>query len=574
MLDENRIHSFEFSNKTHKNWNFRLQFLRGSNVALSNLSSLIVTEPIFIGCEVIASMPDDLPFGMQEATTMTLKFDFTNLSTTNADFKDWIMEGGQIITDVYYPNQYRLLSNNGRGASDTTYDTIEFWGIHDRIPSRKFKGAYGKNQSVDIDLFSIDSYLLNNITDFNVTLGTAVNKRITHYAYFQTSPTAFFVNIVGKWQDLRIINFNDLVGFIKTKMTDLQETLLRDWLVTTGTVINNTNTPATHWDFNKQLYNLTTQEGVGLGSDADVYMIASIIESSIKIGGLTSANSKNGFFQFKNANDLLTSLCETFISKLTFQYFEVYLSGTKCLINFKRPLNDIDGGSITLAISDIIGEWNLDYDLNVSETTVSYTNYDKNQNKTIYKTYGNLKQDSYDNKSLFTTNIAVDKPLNANYNLLSYISVNNLFYLDSAGFLNDLLVLLHSNCGVRLSTSITINNESTAGDELTGLLNDNKTNNEVEVIKWINKRYNKSGFNYVQAKAYTNLMNSKSGIFEFTTSNFKIRPKELGQLVIADLSSYLDLPANLFVSTNHILTYCKIDFFTGISENKLFVRGI
>jgi hypothetical protein len=28
---------------------------------------------------------------------------------------------------------------------------------------------------------------------------------------------------------------------------------------------------------------------------------------------------------------------------------------------------------------------------------------------------------------------------------------------------------------VRLSTSITVNNESTAGDELTGLLNDNKT---------------------------------------------------------------------------------------------------
>ena len=68
-------------------------------------------------------------------------------------------------------------------------------------------------------------------------------------------------------------------------------------------------------------------------------------------------------------------------------------------------------------------------------------------------------------------------------------------------------------------------------------------------------------------------MNDKSMLLECEVADYLIRPIDVGEKIVSDLSTILDLPSEWFFTTNHVLTSCEIDLLSGISKIKLFIRG-
>jgi len=592
-LSNNNIYRYNFTSKSNKSWNFQLEFLRGSTSLVGTYDSSYLPAIFGENISILSDLPDELPFGKAKASLLSLDIDFTSLEGDFLVLKDWIMNGGQVISNRFYPNQFRILSNNGRGASDTTFDIVEFWGCQDVIPEQEYSFEFGKKQTFELKVLSLENYILNNITDFFFdNYATIITSQVVNYHNF--------AGVNSGSQSVRLatysaFNNNSFVIFdvnkFNTNLIDFVSVIidnkLRNWLIKDTTsanagVISIDNTFLQHWSFYKQLYDLTTQQGAGLDSNSEIKFIG-IISNSDKqtIGGLTSKKSNDGFHQFKNTNDLLNSLSEQFINKLTFKYNRNdTLNSERIVLQFNAPFDSIDGGSISITADNIIGVLTLKRGyFTINESTVSYKSYKENQNKNTYKKYGSLKQDSYDNKALFTNNIQVGQQndfLNAIYCELPFIIINQLFYIRETAE----IYMIHSNCSVNLmneGTPITIANESTTGDTIDPADNkstQNKEINRAKLIEWTNIRYNKSGLNYVQSKAYSNIMNDKSMLLEFETADYIIRPQDLGQMINVDVETISDFPSDWFISNNHILVSCEIDLLTGISKNKIFIRGI
>jgi hypothetical protein len=589
-LNDANIFRYNFSSRSNKAWNFQLEFLRGSNTAVGTYDSEFLPPMFFDEISILSDFEEGLPFGKQKASLLNLKIDFGVLQGDFTVLKNWILIGGQVITNEFYPNQWRILSNNGRGVSDVTYDVVEFWGCQDVIPEQEYTFKFGETQTFDLKVLSIENFIFNKITDHFYNNGASItSNQVVNYQNFSGVNSGSQTVRLASYSALNRQSFSlftpalfttNLLDFI----TEIAQYKLRNWLLkdtssSNAGVIGNTNTFLTNWSLKKQLYDLTTQEGAGLGSNADIKMVGSIIVDSVTVGGLCSDKSKEGFYQFKNCNDLLNSLCEQFISKLTFKYNRNdTLNSVRLNLNFKAPYDSLAGGSISLGADNIAGEVKLIRGVYaIAESTVSYKAYKQNQNKNTYKVYGSLKQDSFDNKALFTNNVQVpelNNYLDAIYGELPYILINQLFYIRET---NE-VYLTHANCSVMLGTETTktIYNESITGDTIDPADNKSSGNKEInraKLIEWANVRYNKSGLNYVQSKAYASIMNDKAMLLECEVLDYLIKPRDVGDKIVSDLSTILNLPSEWFFSTNHVLTSCEIDLLTGISKIKLFIRG-
>ena len=579
-LSNDNIYRYNFSSRSNKAWNFQLEFLRGSDDLVGSYDSEFLPPMFFDEISILSDFEEGLPFGKQKASLLNLKIDFGVLQGDFTVLKNWILIGGQVISNEFYPNQWRILSNNGRGASDVTYDVVEFWGCQDVIPEQEYTFKFGETQTFDLKVFSLENFILNKITDFSIITGSsALTNNIFEFSFYGTNSSSQLVSLSGlaskNYNSFVTFTPNNIMNWLKSQIEVNSLVYCRNLLGTEG--IDYTNTFLTNWAFKKQLYDLTTQEGAGLGSNTDIKMIGSITLDSNIIGGLYSPKSKDGFYQFKNANDLLNSLCEQFITKLNFKYAS---TGTNKLnLRFKAPYDSLAGNSISLGADNIAGEVKLIRGVYaISESTVSYKAFNQNQNKNTYKIYGSLKQDSFDNKALFTNNAQIGDEKDY-FNLAFYlppIQINHLYYSDSTR--NNDIYLTHANCSVMLGTETTktIFNESITGDTIDPLDDKsigNNIKNRQKLIEWANVRYNKSGLNYVQSKAYASIMNDKAMLLECEVLDYLIKPRDVGEKIVSDLSTILNLPSEWFFTTNHVLTSCEIDLLTGISKVKLFIRG-
>jgi hypothetical protein len=591
-LSNDNIYRYNFSSRSNKAWNFQLEFLRGSDDLVGTYDSEFLPPMFFDEISILSDFEEGLPFGKQKASLLNLKIDFGVLQGDFTVLKNWILIGGQVISNEFYPNQFRILSNNGRGASDVTYDVVEFWGCQDVIPEQEYTFKFGETQTFDLKVLSIENFIFNKITDFSLMSGFMDTFNDTLY-YFRFTGTNSFSQSVTLFADdasvffagnFKLLTPTSINNYLLDAITQIVGYKLRNWLLkdtssSNAGVIGNTNTFLTNWALKKQLYDLTTQEGAGLGSNTDIKMIGSISNATTTLGGLSIDKSKDGFYQFKNANDLLNSLCEQFISKLTFKYNRNdTLNSVRLNLNFKATYDSLAGGSISLGADSIAGEVKLIRGVYaIAESTVSYKAYKQNQNKNTYKVYGSLKQDSFDNKALFTNNLQIGDLADwagAQRYFLPAVQINQLYYIREDGF----LWLTHANCSVMLGTETikTIYNESITGDTIDPADNKSSGNKEInraKLIEWANVRYNKSGLNYVQSKAYASIMNDKAMLLECEVLDYLIKPRDVGEKIVSDLSTILNLPSEWFFSTNHVLTSCEIDLLTGISKIKLFIRG-
>jgi hypothetical protein len=576
-LSNDNIYRYNFSSRSNKAWNFQLEFLRGSDDLVGTYDSEFLPPMFFDEISILSDFEEGLPFGKQKASLLNLKIDFGVLQGDFTVLKDWILIGGQVISNVFYPNQWRILSNSGRGASDVTYNIVEFWGCQDVIPEQEYTFKFGETQTFDLKVLSIDNFLLNKITDFSIITNTLSSEMFINYQYFAGTNSSAKNVILNQYSgniatDIYFSTITNIMNFLKAQIESNSLIFCRNWLGTES--IDYTNNFLTNWSFYKQLYDLTTQVGAGL-SNADLQFLTKVNISSVNAGGLAIDKSKDGFYQFKNANDLLNSLCEQFISKLTFKYA---VTGTKLNLNFKATYDSLNDGSISLGADSIAGEVKLIRGIYaIAESTVSYKAYKQNQNKNTYKVYGSLKQDSFDNKALFTNNVQVGNLndfVSPSFAQLPYHIINNIFYFES----DTDIYLIHANCSVALGTetSKVISNESITGDTIDPADKESSGNKEInraKLIEWANVRYNKSGLNYVQSKAYASIMNDKAMLLECEVLDYLIKPRDVGEKIVSDLSTILNLPSEWFFTTNHVLTSCEIDLLTGISKIKLFIRG-
>jgi len=582
-LNENHIFIYDFKSRSNANWNFQLQFVKGKFAfdPITNSTTKTQLPPMFFDeISILSDFEDELPFGKQKASLLNLKIDFGVLQDDFTVLKDWILNNNVFENNILAPNQFRILSNNGRGASDVTYDLIEFWGCQDVIPEQEYKFKFGESQNIDLKILSVENYLLNNFVNFqseyNSTGTIYEDKYFYEYRFDGVNSSSQNVELRSRNQfingfDYLMANSLNIVQTITIEMSNFQLLYLRNWLISVG----NTDNYLTNWTFYKQLYDLTTQAGSSL-SLSDVLAVIKVTRPLNVNGGLASDNSKEGFYQYKNANDLFTALCEQFLSKLTFKY---NITSPRLTLTFDAPYDSVSGTSINLTSSDITGEITLKRGVYaIAESTVSYKGYKQNQNKNTYKIYGSLKQDSYDNKALFTTNVQIAEIqdwANARLSHLPYIIIQHLYYYDTTfnefylTHANNSLILDNVNSKVISNESITGEGIDPADDKSSG----NKEINRQKIIEWANVRYNKSGLNYVQSKAYASIMNDKAMLLECEVLDYLIKPRDVGEKIVSDLSTILNLPSEWFFTTNHVLTSCEIDLLTGISKIKLFIRG-
>ena len=149
-LSNNNIYRYNFSSRSNKAWNFQLEFLRGSDDLVGTYDSEFLPPMFFDEISILSDFEEGLPFGKQKASLLNLKIDFGVLQGDFTVLKNWILIGGQVISNEFYPNQFRILSNNGRGASDVTYDVVEFWGCQDVIPEQEYTFKFGETQTFDL----------------------------------------------------------------------------------------------------------------------------------------------------------------------------------------------------------------------------------------------------------------------------------------------------------------------------------------------------------------------------------------------------------------------------------------
>lgn len=580
-LNSDNIFRYNLKSKSNPKWNFQIQFLCGSDETVGEYDDLFLPDGILDEIKITQDLPDELPFGKQKAGLLELTINFTQMTGDFSVFKEWVLLGGQIISNVYYPNMWRVLSNNGRGASDFTYNIVEFWGCQDLLPEQKYVNEFGKIDQKTIQIFSIDNFMLNKFTDFSVLDLYKTERFLSIVEQFSFDNGTQKTSGYSRGNDLRTITASQLMQSFMYFFIPINSEYLRSWIIIEpddlgGGTIDYVSNFLAHWDFNEQLTDGTTDEGDDLLS-GDVSMIAKIYDSVV-IGGLLSNKSKEGFYQFKNMSDLFSSLCEQFLSRLTFEYHisDLTAGSTRMLLRFALPLSNYRGG-IFVKLENVTGERTLNVGYyNINQTTVSYKSYSNNQNKNTYQNYGSLKQDSYDNKSLFQTNVQIG---NADdffvqsgglYQLfkLPYYMINQLYY----AYDDDNMRLVHANCRVEVYESEYIQNENTSVDGLD--FSNNTTTQRENLIVWSNKRYNKSGLSYVQSKAYSQILNNAK-MFECETIDYIIRPRDLGIFFQYEMASNEDYPPSWFNpdNNNHILVSVEMDLLTGVSKCKVFVRG-
>jgi hypothetical protein len=605
-LNENLIYKYNFSSDSNVNWNFELQFLRGKNVnnEPTGYSSDLIPDSFILKENLIikSSYADNLPLGMPLADTLELNLNIDNLTGDWLDLAEWCVIGGQTISNVYYPNQWRLLSNNGRGASDVNYNIVEFWGVQDEIPEIEREHEFGKDTIFKINLVDVKTYLTNKVTDYSRSnsLNETTATIFQHYFAGNNSlsqAVAVSTLTYFTFEKYQAIDFETLTTFFITGLiSEAQRVYLRNW-IRKDTSSSNQGVIAVDgrfldgWTFYKQLYDLTTQKGASL-SISNIKVITQIIDKDDnEIGGLCNSNSKDGFFQYKTLTDILIALAEQFVKKCNWRINrDNTLDSERLILRIEYPYESATGGSISLNSNNVYGMYKVSKGKrNNASSTVNIKSYDNNLNRIVVSKYGNNKQDTYDNKSLFTSNIQIGKKEQVEtnqthvirqtlINQLLYSDTNtvNLYFSDRAtGNISNNLFVIHSECNVLLGQSKNITNENISSDTINpaNLENKNKYVNRDRLIIWNALRNSKAGLNYVQAKAYNSICSSKSIHIEFNSLDYIVRARDLGEQVICNIWQFTKYSENFFYNNQFWITDIEFDVIKGTSKFTMYGRG-
>jgi hypothetical protein len=602
-LNENLIYKYNFSSDSNVNWNFELQFLRGKNAEVGTFASGLISDGAFEkSITVVNSYDDDLPLGMPQTRVLKLKLVLNGFVGDYLELKDWILTGGQIISNEFYPNQWRLLSNNGRGATDVNYNIVEFWGAQQFTPITKYEGTFGnENLTIELNVPSIDKFLFNkSLNLFGLYLIVLNSSEFlefididTVYQFRKTGTNSSSQSVdvlVATDYQKQTAQFHTIedINYALNLYTDIQSaTYLRSWLnkntsADTNRLIFFDNLISKHWTFYKQRNTLSKVEGDELLKADELINVFIKDTSNNIIGGLFSGKSKNGANQFITIYDFLKSIGESFVNKYIFSFLD--LDNTLTLPYFaiiNQPIYD-DYTQInvdkSIDLNHIISYEILDKNYLVNYAKSSFYAIGDNQKSVQINNNLTLIEDSHELKSLITTSLQMPDVDDKLYNNQSYyknneMPINQIYY----NYLSSDAILVHTKTKLNLGDSLelTSSENSTGNFDFASVSNSGQRwSNWRDIVVYANSMNNAGGLNYMQCLGINNIYNPNAKYTKLSVIDYKLRQQNLGGVVTFDfnnLSSYL--PNEFYKSNKNIIVSCETNYINGISEVVLYTKG-
>ena len=602
-LNENLIYKYNFSSDSNVNWNFELQFLRGKNAQVGTFASGLISDGAFEkSITVVNSYDDDLPLGMPQTRVLKLKLVLNGFVGDYLELKDWILTGGQIISNEFYPNQWRLLSNNGRGATDVNYNIVEFWGAQQFTPITKYEGTFGnENLTIELNVPSIDKFLFNkSLNLFGLYLIVLNSSEFlefididTVYQFRKTGTNSSSQSVdvlVATDYQKQTAQFHTIedINYALNLYTDIQSaTYLRSWLnkntsADTNRLIFFDNLISKHWTFYKQRNTLSKVEGDELLKADELINVFIKDTSNNIIGGLFSGKSKNGANQFITIYDFLKSIGESFVNKYIFSFLD--LDNTLTLPYFaiiNQPIYD-DYTQInvdkSIDLNHIISYEILDKNYLVNYAKSSFYAIGDNQKSVQINNNLTLIEDSHELKSLITTSLQMPDVDDKLYNNQSYyknneMPINQIYY----NYLSSDAILVHTKTKLNLGDSLelTSSENSTGNFDFASVSNSGQRwSNWRDIVVYANSMNNAGGLNYMQCLGINNIYNPNAKYTKLSVIDYKLRQQNLGGVVTFDfnnLSSYL--PNEFYKSNKNIIVSCETNYINGISEVVLYTKG-
>jgi hypothetical protein len=602
-LNENLIYKYNFSSDSNVNWNFELQFLRGKNAEVGTFASELISDGAFEkSITVVNSYDDDLPLGMPQTRVLKLKLVLNGFVGDYLELKDWILTGGQIISNEFYPNMWRLLSNNGRGASDVNYNIVEFWGAQQFTPITKYEGTFGnENLTIELNVPSVDKFLFNkSLNLFGLYLIVLNSSEFlefididTVYQFRKTGTNSLSQSVdvlVATDYEKQSAQFHTIedINYALNLYTDIQSaTYLRSWLnkntsADTNRLIFFDNLISKHWTFYKQRNTLSKIEGDELLKADELINVFIKDTSNNIIGGLFSEKSKNGANQFITIYDFLKSIGESFVNKYIFSFLD--LDNTLTLPYFaiiNQPIYD-DYTQInvdkSIDLNHIISYEILDKNYLVNYAKSSFYAIGDNQKSVQINNNLTLIEDSHELKSLITTSLQMPDVDDKLYNNQSYyknneMPINQIYY----NYLSSDAILVHTKTKLNLGDSLelTSSENSTGNFDFASVSNSGQRwSNWRDIVVYTNSMNNAGGLNYMQCLGINNIYNPNAKYTKLSVIDYKLRQQNLGGVVTFDfnnLSSYL--PNEFYKSNKNIIVSCETNYINGISEVVLYTKG-
>ena len=602
-LNENLIYKYNFNSDSNVNWNFELQFLRGKNAEVGTFASGLISDGAFEkSITVVNSYDDDLPLGMPQTRVLKLKLVLNGFVGDYLELKDWILTGGQVISNEFYPNQWRLLSNNGRGATDVNYNIVEFWGAQQFTPITKYEGTFGnENLTIELNVPSIDKFLFNkSLNLFGLYLIVLNSSEFlefididTVYQFRKTGTNSSSQSVdvlVATDYQKQTAQFHTIedINYALNLYTDIQSaTYLRSWLnkntsADTNRLIFFDNLISKHWTFYKQRNTLSKVEGDELLKADELINVFIKDTSNNIIGGLFSEKSKNGANQFITIYDFLKSIGESFVNKYIFSFLD--LDNTLTLPYFaiiNQPIYD-DYTQInvdkSIDLNHIISYEILDKNYLVNYAKSSFYAIGDNQKSVQINNNLTLIEDSHELKSLITTSLQMPDVDDKLYNNQSYyknneMPINQIYY----NYLSSDAILVHTKTKLNLGDSLelTSSENSTGNFDFASVSNSGQRwSNWRDIVVYTNSMNNAGGLNYMQCLGINNIYNPNAKYTKLSVIDYKLRQQNLGGVVTFDfnnLSSYL--PNEFYKSNKNIIVSCETNYINGISEVVLYTKG-
>jgi len=620
--DIDKIYRYKFTSVSNKNWKFEVEFLGGKNAQVGTYAEEFLPDSMFLDLfEIEASFKDDLQIGFKQADLLRTKINLDVLTGDWVALKNLIIAGGQFISSEFYPNQIRLLSNEGDGSENC--HRIHFWGAQDLLPSNKFTKTYiGKNSATsqtvfELNVFSVERFILNqplkkknpaslefDVQDYINSWvlffgGTALTETATTFQYIYSGVNSSSQNVISRgvngnvdvfvWSVETLENF--LNWFMQTRITNY----LRSWL--------NKNTSAntfrdidfkisnfSTFDFFKQTYDLTTNKGVALNEETQIFLVIFLKDlDGNMIGGLFSQKSTDGVSQYDTLYDYYSNVCETAflggVGRGTYNDVDIRYAPTTGYPYFTVGGRTVfnNNADVLFTTNDIVKIETTTSNYVIGNSKVTFKALKDNRNKVERVSFGSLVNDSHEVKALIHSNIQLTDDISnlqvtgftGFQNRLNEMPINQPLYFDTINSATN-LYLIHRNISVFLGDGIFINTDDTAYG-LTAL-RDGKTDNNKNInydlmVQFIANEYNLSGLSYLQCKALNEIYKSGALLTELELLNYKVLTNNLGDSFGFNFNAELDNLNTMYKSDRHNIVSVKTNYLDGRSAVKLMTRG-
>jgi hypothetical protein len=603
-------------------WKYKLYFVPGGIIDLSSPAEVEFPNGIIqpdIKCS--ADYDKNLPLGLPLANESSITLNLNNFRNKGSDdwetVRDWILDAkypnvrtisvGSLSKDVYIPNRWYLLSNNG--VVGGAYNYLEFDTVQDKTPGWKIKkGKYASD--VTLKCLDINRYLLENL-DIDTYCQYVRLQSLDGYADDYVWNTVWDVS-GWKYGILSKLYFGSSLYF-KVWYASLNN-LSTVWMAECLTYLIQAvtrNASATYqcnpsWFWNQQFYRQNLNKNAQIGTDltyTDIMAVVAVTQhdadfpSGRLVGGMCyNSKSENNFYKFPNLWDLNKYIAEqtfvkgefsvgtTFDDKVLYwdRIFNPSLVGTeenpelfaRDFISEIEFSSGIEAQMVSKGISHVSNVFEgATLKLQSEDITIpaDQLEFEVKNDNAILSDKAMEFEHIFHNHQISATNDSYQQTL---FTVLHHPSVimRGLYYAHSGNSL-DTLVRVHDWFEIDCGDGVIISSDDISADTDMWTIPDGGIFALVWTL-WLTDRLHHSGLAYTSAKAaLAGFGTDKQLIINATTRLHKALPRYLGAGYKININSLLPGNNNTKYSDKAYLTGIETDYVSHESTCKFFVRG-